>query len=176
MRQGFLRGYSIRPDRLQQFLLGYHAVWIFREIAQQLEILPPQRNLPIRGSQRVARDIERISLELQHLERRPTAPAVSRPRGDEMNFIQIKAFSAKLHNSVRTASSFCGNISAIGSLKASRRSEPQEAGHEASAPSISASGRRCCRAPGFVALRLGTSLSDAPHHHDRAVSARRYRR
>jgi hypothetical protein len=60
----------MRPDRPEQLVLGHQAVRILHEIAQQLEALAAERDLAIRGSQRVARDIQRISLELEHLERR----------------------------------------------------------------------------------------------------------
>ncbi len=80
MRQRFLGYGHIRPDRLQQLFLGHQAIRILREIVQQLEALPPQRNLAICASQRVARDIERISSELQHLEPAQQPPAVSKPR------------------------------------------------------------------------------------------------
>jgi hypothetical protein len=70
MRQRFVSHDNIWPDRLEQLLLGHQAIWILQEIAQQLEALPAKRNLAIRGSQRVACNIERISLELEHLERR----------------------------------------------------------------------------------------------------------
>ena len=63
-----LVGYdNIRPDRLEQLLLGHQAIRILHEIAQQLEALRAKRKLAIRGSQRVPRDIQRISLELEHL-------------------------------------------------------------------------------------------------------------
>jgi hypothetical protein len=57
----------VRPDRLEQLLLGHKAIGILHEIAQQLEALRTQRNLAIRGSQRVARDIQRVSVESEHL-------------------------------------------------------------------------------------------------------------
>src|SRR5215471_5724355 len=69
MRQRFVRDDDIRPDRLEQLLRGHQAIRILHEIAQQLEALRPKCNLAIRGSQRVPRDIQRISLELEHLER-----------------------------------------------------------------------------------------------------------
>ena len=40
---------------------------VLKQIAQDLERLWAQRNVVIRGTQRVARDIQRISLETEHL-------------------------------------------------------------------------------------------------------------
>jgi hypothetical protein len=109
MRQRFVGYDNIRPDRLEQLLLGQQAIWIFHEIAQQFEALATKRNLAIPGSQRVPHDIERISLELKHLERPTALPS---PDGMAMkcDFSQITTFSAKLHGSVRTAATVYGNI------------------------------------------------------------------
>ena len=73
MCQRFVGYDNIWPDRLEQLVLGHQAIWILHEIAQQLEALAAKRNLAIRGSQRVACDIQRKSLELEHLERRAAA-------------------------------------------------------------------------------------------------------
>jgi hypothetical protein len=57
----------IRPDRLHQFFPGYNTVSVFNEVAQDLEGLWTQLKVAIRGSQRAACDIQRISLESEHL-------------------------------------------------------------------------------------------------------------
>jgi hypothetical protein len=72
-RQRFFGYNNIRPDRLEQLLLGHQAIRILQKIAQHLEILRAKRNLAIGGPQRVPRDIQRISLELEHCDRRETA-------------------------------------------------------------------------------------------------------
>jgi hypothetical protein len=56
-RQRFVGYDHIRPDRLEQLLLGHEAIRILHKIAQQFEILRAKRNLAIGGSQRVSRDI-----------------------------------------------------------------------------------------------------------------------
>jgi len=48
-------------------LLGYNTVSVFKQIAQDLEGLWTQLKVAIRGTQRAARDIQRISLESEHL-------------------------------------------------------------------------------------------------------------
>src|ERR1700704_4300429 len=53
---------------------------------------------------------------------------------------------------------------------------PRRKRHETSPPTISASGRRRCRAAGRVVLRLGASLSDANGAHRRHFSRRRLER
>jgi hypothetical protein len=60
----------IRPDRLHQLLLGYNTVSVFKQITQDLERLWAQLKLAVRRSQRAVCDIQRISLELEHLRRR----------------------------------------------------------------------------------------------------------
>jgi hypothetical protein len=70
MRQGLVGYDHVWPDRLDQFLLGHQAIRILHEIAQHLEALRTQLNIAVRGTQRAARDIQRIALELEHLKRR----------------------------------------------------------------------------------------------------------
>jgi hypothetical protein len=67
MCQRLVRHVHVGPDSLKQLLPGHEAIGILQEIAQQLEALRAQRNLAIHGSQHIARDIQRISLELEHL-------------------------------------------------------------------------------------------------------------
>src|SRR5262249_9009419 len=61
----------IRPDRLDQFLLGHKTASVFNEVAQNLHRLWTQHNVAIRNPQGAARDIQRVSLELKHLEAAP---------------------------------------------------------------------------------------------------------
>src|SRR5215831_10203773 len=56
----------VRPNRLNQFLLGHKTVSVFNKIAQDLEGLWAQLNVAVRSPQRAAPDIQRISLELKH--------------------------------------------------------------------------------------------------------------
>jgi hypothetical protein len=69
--QRFIGYDDIGPDRLQQLILGHQAIWILHEKTQQLEALAAERNLTIPSAQQAARDIKRISLELEHLEPPP---------------------------------------------------------------------------------------------------------
>src|SRR5215468_4215235 len=107
-------GYGhIRPDRLEQLLLGHQAIGILHKIAQQLEVLGAKRNLAIGGSQRVPRDIQRISLESEHL---VAASLIAVPRAGWRGKFQAKlqALYAKLQGSVRTAARRYGRIGANG--------------------------------------------------------------
>ncbi len=67
MRQRLIGHGHVRPNRLDQFLLGHKAVSVFNKIAQDLEGLWTQLNIAVRSPQRAAPDIQRISLELKHL-------------------------------------------------------------------------------------------------------------
>src|SRR5262249_19464087 len=122
MRQYFLGHGHIRPDCLDQFLFGYKTVGVFNEVAQNLEGLRTQLHVAIRGSQGAAREIERISLELKHVEAAPRLPLPTRPRKqgglgagsyDNPLSARLQPLSAKLHASVRTAASGYGTIAAV---------------------------------------------------------------
>jgi len=76
MRQRLVGHGDVWPDRLEQLLLGHEAVRVLHEIAQHLEGLSTKLHVAIRGAQRAAGDIERISFESEHLEDR-TVFAVS---------------------------------------------------------------------------------------------------
>jgi hypothetical protein len=104
MCQRFVGCCDIRPDRPEQLLLAHQAFRILQKIAQQLEALWTQRNLAVGGSQRVALGIQRISLELEHLQRRAAgSPSLPTPaRGGEM-----KQFSARLQPFSREITRFC---------------------------------------------------------------------
>jgi hypothetical protein len=68
MGQRLVSHNDVWPDRLNQFLLGHKTISVFNKITQDLEGLRAQLNIAIRSPQRAARDIQRISLELKHLE------------------------------------------------------------------------------------------------------------
>src|SRR5262249_10574119 len=67
MRQYLVGHDHIRPDCLYQLLFGYQTVSVLSEVVQDLDSLRTQLNVAIRRSQRVAREIQRKSLELQHI-------------------------------------------------------------------------------------------------------------
>ncbi len=71
MRQRLVGHDHVRPDRPYQFLFGDNTVSVFDEVAQDLEGLRTQLNVAICSPQGAAREIQRISLELKHLEAAP---------------------------------------------------------------------------------------------------------
>jgi hypothetical protein len=128
MCQRFVGCCDIRPDRPEQLLLAHQAFRILQKIAQQLEALWTQRNLAVGGSQRVALGIQRISLELEHLQRRaagsPSLPTPARGGRDETIFSQITAF-------------FQGNYTVLSGLPLPSAAQSAPALHEAHR-------RQCC--------------------------------
>jgi hypothetical protein len=90
--------------------LGHHwfgdkTVSVFNEVAQDLEGLRTQLNVAIRSPQGAAPDIQRISLELKHLEAALRRHSRSRLAMTCAMSARLLPLSGKLHGSVRTAAS-----------------------------------------------------------------------
>src|SRR5260370_8020855 len=90
MRQRFVGHDHVRPDRLDELLLGHQATSVLNEIAQDLECPRAQFDDAISRPERTARRIERISLKPVHIRWHPSSMSTL-ARSD--NFINLQLFS-----------------------------------------------------------------------------------